>query len=391
MNGRKKVAILVSAKYTNQKGLFNAVHNRCVYLRKIADYDIDVYMISSFMSSFFRYIKGRSKHEMPEHFEKDGIVYKILWRKNSLIDYILYHKIGFRKIISARQDNRDSVFFRDYDLLYSNSNSSRIALIAKQKFNVPYVVTWHGTDIHTAPYHDSSAQKKAIEILENASYNFFVSNSLRNMAMNLTKKFQGGISYNGVSSVFNRYSEEEKLSLKHRFNVSDKKVVAFVGNLIDIKNATSLPQIFCEVYKKYKDVVFWIIGDGPLKCQIEENMSDSDLPYVFWGNQLFDKMPKFYNCIDVLVLPSKQEGFGMVLLEAAACGASVVGSDRGGIPEAVGKENVFPIDEQFSENISNKIVSLLNNPIALPPGKIYRWEDTVKKENYIISKILNNT
>ena len=63
----------------------------------------------------------------------------------------------------------------------------------------------------------------------------------------------------------------------------------------------------------------------------------------FFGNQPSPAMPDIMNCIDVLVLPSLNEGLPLVCAEAISCGAAVVGSDVGGIAEVIGSENVVPL------------------------------------------------
>ena len=63
------------------------------------------------------------------------------------------------------------------------------------------------------------------------------------------------------------------------------------------------------------------------------------------------------NTMDVMILPSKREGFGCVVTEANACGAAVVGSNAGGIPEAIGiEENVVNDGEGFEERSAKRVV-----------------------------------
>ena len=73
-------------------------------------------------------------------------------------------------------------------------------------------------------------------------------------------------------------------------------------------------------------------------------------------------MPMAMNSIDVLVVPSRQEGFGTVILEARACGARVVGTNVGGITEAVEDQGIVVQDyEAFEPEIAKAIVDLLCN------------------------------
>lgn len=79
----------------------------------------------------------------------------------------------------------------------------------------------------------------------------------------------------------------------------------------------------------------------------------------FFGNQPSPAMPDIMNCIDILVLPSLNEGLPLVCAEALSCGAAVVGSDVGGVAEVIGQDNVVPLGDGFVAGMSEKIVSML--------------------------------
>ena len=70
-------------------------------------------------------------------------------------------------------------------------------------------------------------------------------------------------------------------------------------------------------------------------------------------------MPALMNCVDVLVLPSLNEGLPLVCAEALKCGANVVGSDVGGIAEVIGHQNVVPHGPDFVPQFAKKVVAML--------------------------------
>ena len=92
-----------------------------------------------------------------------------------------------------------------------------------------------------------------------------------------------------------------------------------------------------------------------------------------------------YNASDVFVLCSKNmeqkravEGFGMVILEALACGVPVIGTASGGIPDAIGQgEGRFLIKGDSTEALSETLIQLYRNRNQKPhsAGSLKSWKE----------------
>ena len=387
----KKIAIISDGNIYNRKGQFNAVHNRIKYLKNIVDYDIDVFLLSTYDTLLSRLLRHSSNVPKIRSTEIDGIKYNIKWIKFSIIDYILFIKFKKNAIFKTRFLKKLSKEFSKYDLLSAHSyDSGMLAFITNQCYGTPYCVTWHGSDIHSLPNANKFARNDIKRIIENAKCNFFVSRKLLEQSNQITTKGTKIILYNGYNENFKKYAETTREQIKKELNVENKKVVGFVGNLIEIKNANLLPSIFHSIKKKYPEsIAFWIIGDGHLRHSIEKTISDDKTINVkFLGNQPPESIPNFMNCLDVLVLPSKNEGLPLVTIEAIACGANVVGSNVGGISEVIGKDFCFELNDNFVNNIASKVVELLYQPQPQTLSNVFNWENTAIKENTIYKKIL---
>lgn len=386
---QKRIAIVFASSIYDQKGLFNAVHNRVKYLIKIAEFQIDAYLLSTYKGKVISVLCGEESNERPSIYQKDGVVYHLLWRKNSVIDFLLYHKLHYKEIFHQLYDRKIAALFKGYDLLDVHSGAGNLALEVKHQYNIPYIITWHGSDIHTSPFNSLSQKIKTKALLENASCNCFVSNGLKEVATKIVASFRYEILYNGANESFFKYDIKEREIIQRKYNPRGKKIVAFIGNVIEVKNPLSLPVIFDYVRKNYKkDVQFWIIGDGELKPNLEEQLRSSDLDYIAWGNQPIDKIPVLLQTIDVVVLPSHREGFGMVLVEAIKCGVNAVASKVDGTVEILGEEDTFSLNDTFAEKIATRIVYYLDNNIEQKLDSCFSWENTAKLENKIIEGVL---
>jgi D-inositol-3-phosphate glycosyltransferase len=119
------------------------------------------------------------------------------------------------------------------------------------------------------------------------------------------------------------------------------KVVLFVGRIDPIKGIDTLLTAFEQVAGEVDDAMLAIVGGdlddagepvGPLAL-IRDRLVESGLidRVRFYGSQPQDRLPVFYAAADVVSVPSRYESFGLVAVEAMACGVPVVASKAGGL------------------------------------------------------------
>ena len=125
----------------------------------------------------------------------------------------------------------------------------------------------------------------------------------------------------------------------------DKDLV-FLGRLVSDKGVNVLLDGLVELKRRGVQPSLTIIGEGPERPNIEQQIRRSGLErqVTLAGQQSRDNVVKILNRHRIIVVPSVfDEGFGVVALEAAACGCVIVGAMSGGLPEAIGPcGDIFP-------------------------------------------------
>jgi D-inositol-3-phosphate glycosyltransferase len=175
----------------------------------------------------------------------------------------------------------------------------------------------------------------------------------------------------------------------------DDHMVLFVGRIEPLKGVDTLIQAMsCVQLKQDQPVHLAIIGGDPAASpqEMSEEMARlqklcDDLAVgqtvVFLGKRDQDKLPYYYSAAQLLVMPSHYESFGMVALEAMACGTPVVASEVGGLAYLVKDgETGFTIPDQEPERLCEKISLLLNDTQlhaamsqrAVEYAQDYAWE-----------------
>jgi phosphatidylinositol alpha-1,6-mannosyltransferase len=107
-----------------------------------------------------------------------------------------------------------------------------------------------------------------------------------------------------------------------------------------------------------------VVGDGPLKNQLTADLKNANLSgnFTLFSRLTDEALASMYGCADVFVLPSVQEGQGIVLLEAQAAGKPVVAFDIGGVNEAVKSgETGLLVERGNSTELADALLKLLGN------------------------------
>jgi glycosyltransferase involved in cell wall biosynthesis len=167
---------------------------------------------------------------------------------------------------------------------------------------------------------------------------------------------------NGVDTQRFKPSKSSE-AIKRQIGINSKLCVLFVGRLIPRKGLTYLIEAAKHIVKNYSQTIFLIVGDGPLKNHLIAHLEKTNLSnnFVFLGDINEAALPAVYNCADVFVLPSIQEGQGIALLEAQASAKPVVAFDVGGVGEAVLDKETGLLMKPDSNALADAIMKLLAN------------------------------
>lgn len=209
------------------------------------------------------------------------------------------------------------------------------AFLAKQMVgdHLKIVTTLHGTDITVLGYDPSLSDLIKFGI-EQSDVVTAVSNALAVQTyelLDVQKPIQ--TVYNFVDERV--YSKQRNEELRRQYGIAPhEKVVIHVSNFRKVKRVCDVVRTFALVVKQVPAKLL-LVGDGPemtVVCRLVNELKLFD-HVRFLGKQ--ENLADLYSISDVKLLLSEKESFGLVLLEAMACGVPCVGTAIGGIPEVI--------------------------------------------------------
>lgn len=188
--------------------------------------------------------------------------------------------------------------------------------------------------------------------------------------------------------------------IREKFNIKkEEELFVFVGRLVIFKGLTFLLKALANFnLVPYKLI---IVGDGTLRRELEREVESLNLQdkIIFYGSVDFSEVPYFMACADLMIMPSTDEGFPRVMLEAMAMKKLVAGSLVGGVRDiAIDGENGYFFPPQDPEAITktleriykeNKKNYCIENAYNLVIEK-YEFEKAMIGYNNLLNELIIN-
>ncbi len=236
------------------------------------------------------------------------------------------------------------------------------------KTEIPYIITAHGTDLmgykkseRFRPYAHAAAEGARKFITISKDTDALVKATFPSCAVKAVRMKNGydpGIFYP------HNVSKAEVLA-EYDLYCEGRRIVLFAGKLTHFKGV----DVLLEAAKLYEndcgDIITLIAGDGELFGELVSQAKALKLKNVCFLNHVMQRqLSRLYSIADVTVVPSRREPFGLVAVEALACGSPVVATNQGGLPDFINGDVGSLVDVDDAVALSAAVLKQLGDPNA---------------------------
>ena len=273
------------------------------------------------------------------------------------------------------------------------------AIKLNQIYRKPVVITIHGQDLYITINRNESCKIALFNVFKKADHVILVSKKLKEISdNNVGFASKSTVISNGVA-VSNILKEKNIILGKSTLNY---RIILSVSYLITRKAIDFNLKAIAQLINKYPNLKYLIIGDGPEMRNLKELSSNLRInEYVeFLGQLPHEKVLAYMAKADIFSLPSWNEAFGVVYIEAMAQGKPVIGCQGEGIEDFVehGRTGLLvkpkdvdsltqALDFLLSSQEETKTMGECARKVVLDN---YTWEKNAEKTIEIYREVLNN-
>ena len=198
------------------------------------------------------------------------------------------------------------------------------------------------------------------------------------------------------------FKQVDSRELRQKYNLENCDVLLYVGRIAKGKGVDTLIKILYNIIQKKRNIKLIIVGGDsgylPIVRSLIQKYNLSQF-VIFTGHVSKFNLAKYYSLADLVIYPSRQEIFGLVITEAMACGKPVIGSDILGPSEIIlnGKTG-YTSNFKDTIKVSELVIDLLNDRKLLTQmGKKglervkeeYTWEKAAESHFNLYKRVLN--
>lgn len=209
------------------------------------------------------------------------------------------------------------------------------ARLAKD-LNLPLVLTLHGQELQQIVHWSSKLKKMVQYTFQAADKVIAVSPKMAELARQYgAEAAKLKVIYNGVDPL-----PKSKLPTKIQQLIQGKRVLLSVSRLVESKGIQINLQAMGRLMHQFPDLVYIIVGDGPYRQRLEQLTHSLGLEnrVIYAGQQPREQIGAYYASSHLFSLPSRDESFGIVYLEAMAAGLPVIATIGEGIAPLISKQ-----------------------------------------------------
>ncbi len=258
-------------------------------------------------------------------------------------------------------------------------------------YNIPLIITAHGTDL--IGYQETDRYKKVAEHAAASAENIITiskENSDLVSACFPFAKEKTVLIPNGYNSDNIYYENTNKDEFLKQFGINRhyNKVVSFTGKFTELKGIDILLKA-AQIYEN-NDTLTVLAGDGELFDEMNNLAQTLNLNnIVFIKNQPHEILRKLYSIADVSLVTSRSEAFGLVVIEAMACGTPVIGTNLGGIPDIITEDTGMLFEPENFEELAHKVKQILNKEVVFDRSYIAQSTKNKYSQDEFVGELIN--
>lgn len=252
---------------------------------------------------------------------------------------ILFQKSGYFMAKGIKNIIRKIYKNFKFDLIHSNVAlpDGYSGMLINNYFNVPHIVTIHGQDFQNTINKNKKCREAVFRVLNSADKIITVSNKLKNIVKEQEFCYKINVINNGIDDDCFENNIENNIENIKKNEIKDKIKILSVSNLKKTKGIQINLRAISQLKGKYGNIQYDIIGEGEFEIQLRKLVRELGLEDIvnFLGKKEHDEVLKSMSDYDIFSLPSYNEGFGTVYIEAMSKRVAVIGVEGEGIEDVI--------------------------------------------------------